>query len=367
MKKLKFGIIGCGGIANVKHLPALAVFGDEIELTYFCDIIEERAVEAAKQYGISGAKVCTDYKELLKDETIDVIHVLTPNVSHCPITCDSLEAGKHVLCEKPMAITYEESQKMMEAAKKAGKKLTIGYQNRFRKDTLQLRSAINRGELGEIYFAKAHGMRRKGVPTWGVFPDKSKQGGGPLIDIGTHPLDMTLWLMNNYKPVSVLGQTFQKLKDYPEGNMFGPWNPETFETEDSAFGMVKMSNGATIYIEAAWAINMLNCKDAMVTLCGTEGGSEMFGDNWENEGYIITNKVSDGVLVDIQPAKAAGVYGFGGVDMSDPKIMEARHWIDSIKNNTEPFVKPEEAAVVTKILEAIYKSAETGKAVYFDN
>lgn len=366
MSKLRFGIIGCGGIANVKHLPSLSAFKDELELVYFCDIVEERAIEAAKQYGIPDAKVCIDYHEMLKDDSIDVIHVLTPNVNHCPITCDALEAGKHVLCEKPMAISYEEGKKMLETAKRTGKKLTIGYQNRFRKDTLQMRSMIERGELGEIYFAKAHGMRRRGVPTWGVFPDKSKQGGGPLIDIGTHPLDMTLWLMNNYRPVAVMGQSFQKLKEHPEGNMFGPWDPETFETEDSAFGLVRMENGATIYLEAAWAINMLNCKDAMVTLCGTEGGSEMFGDNWKNEGYVITNKVEDGVLVDVKPAAAAGVFGFGGIDMTDPKIMEVRHWVDAIKNNTEPFVKPEEALVVTRILEAIYKSAETGKAIYFD-
>jgi predicted dehydrogenase len=287
-------------------------------------------------------------------------------VNHCPITCDALEAGKHVLCEKPMAITYEEGKKMLDTAKRTGKKLTIGYQNRFRKDTQQMRDMIDKGELGDIYFAKAHGMRRRGVPTWGVFPDKSKQGGGPLIDIGTHPLDMTLWLMNNYRPVSVLGQTFQKLKDKPEGNKFGPWDPATFETEDSAFGLIRMENGATIYLEAAWAINMLNCKDAMVTLCGTEGGSEMFGDNWKNEGYLVTNKVMNNTMVDISPAESAGVYGFGGPDMTDPKIMEARQWIDAIKNDTTPVVKPEEALVVTRILEAIYQSAQTGKAVYFE-
>lgn len=365
MSKLKFGIIGCGGIANVKHLPALSIFKDEIELTFFCDIIEERARKAAAQYGTPDARFCTDYHELLADTSIDVVHVLTPNADHCPITCDALEAGKHVLCEKPMAITYEEGKKMLETAKRTGKKLTIGYQNRFRKDTLQMRELVESGELGEIYFAKAHGMRRKGVPTWGVFPDKAKQGGGPLIDIGTHPLDMTLWLMNNYRPVAVLGQSFQKLKDHPEGNKFGPWNPDTFETEDSAFGLIKMENGATIYLEAAWAINMLNCKDAMVTLCGTLGGSEMFGDNWDNKGYIITNKAAQGQLVDIKPAETAEVYGFSGASMTDPKIIEARQWIDAIKNNTEPLVKPEEALTVTRILEAIYKSAETGKAVYF--
>ena len=365
MKKLRIGIIGCGGIANVKHFPALSAFPEEAEMVYFCDLIKERAVQAAEKYGAAGARVCTDYHELLADASIDIVHVLTPNAYHCELTCAALEAGKHVLCEKPMAITYEEGRRMLDTARRTGKKLTIGYQNRFRKDTRQLHEMVEKGELGEIYFAKAHGMRRRGVPTWGVFPDKEKQGGGPLIDIGTHPLDMTLWIMNNYRPVAVLGQSFQKLKDHPEGNMFGPWDPDSFETEDSAFGLIRMENGATIYLEAAWAINMLNCKDAMVTLCGTLGGSEMFGDNWKNEGYLITNRVEHGVLVDTKPAAAAGVYGFGGVDMTDPKIMEAQQWLAAVREDKEPLVKPEQALVVTRILEAVYKSAATGKAIYF--
>ena len=277
MNKLKFGIIGCGGIANGKHFPALAKLSDKVEIVAFCDTVIERAEKAAKEYGTADALVTEDYKALLAREDIDVIHVLTPNISHSYITVDALEAGKHVMCEKPMAINYAEAKEMLDAAQRTGKKLTIGYQNRFRADSLATYDACSKGELGDIYFAKAHAIRRKGVPTWGVFPDKSKQGGGPLIDIGTHALDLTLWYMNNYKPKSVLGSTYQKLKDNPMANMFGPWNPDTFETEDSAFGLIKMENGATIFLEAAWALNMINPKEAQVTLCGTEGGAEMFG------------------------------------------------------------------------------------------
>ena len=131
-KKLKVGIIGCGGIANQKHLPALSAQKDLCEIVAFCDVIEERAKKACKEYGAKGAKVYTDYKELLKDETIDVVHVCTPNVAHCPITCDAFEAGKNVMCEKPMAHNTESAQKMIDAWKKSGKKFTIGYQNRFR-------------------------------------------------------------------------------------------------------------------------------------------------------------------------------------------------------------------------------------------
>jgi predicted dehydrogenase len=365
MKKLRAGIVGCGGIANQKHFPALSLLKDEVEIAYFCDIIEDRAVKAAKEYGAANAKVITDYQELFKDNSIDVVYVLTPNVNHSLITCAALEAGKHVMCEKPMAISTTEGSKMVETAKKTGKKLTIGYQNRFRRDSRELFARSRGGELGDIYFAKAHALRRRGVPTWGVFPDKSKQGGGPLIDIGTHALDLALWFMNNYQPESVLGQTFQKLKDYPEGNMFGSWDPAHFETEDSAFGFIKMKNGATIYLEASWALNVLNGKEAQVTLCGTKAGAEMYGDAWKNEGYTVINKVEHDTLLSTQPSTGGEIYGFAGIGSQAPQDLEARQWIDAIKNDTDPLVMPEEALVVTRILEAIYESARTGKAIYF--
>ena len=196
-KKVKVGIIGCGGIANGKHLSAMSNI-KEIEITAFCDIIEERAVEAAKKYGTPDAKVYTDYKELLKDESLVAVHVCTPNRSHSFITIDALEAGKHVLCEKPMAKTYAEAKAMYEASVRTGKVLTIGYQSRWRDDSLYLKQCCENGDLGDIYYARALAIRRRAVPTWGVFLNEYEQGGGPLIDIGTHALDLTLWMMDNY-------------------------------------------------------------------------------------------------------------------------------------------------------------------------
>ena len=138
MDMVKIGIIGCGGIANGKHMPALKKLAN-VEMVAFCDIIEEKAVKAAREFGVPGAKVFTDYKELLKEQDIDVVHVLTPNKQHSFITVDALEAGKHVMCEKPMAINSAEAKKMIDAAKRTGKKLTIGYQNRFRPECLYLK------------------------------------------------------------------------------------------------------------------------------------------------------------------------------------------------------------------------------------
>ena len=186
MAKIKAGIIGCGGIGTGKHLPALKALSDRVEVVGFCDIIEERAQKACKEFGAEGAKVYTDYKEMLKDESIQTIHVCTPNRSHSFISIDAMKAGKHVICEKPMAKTYAEAKAMLDCSKETGRILTIGYQNRYTKESMYVKRFCESGEAGDIYYAKAHAIRRRGVPTWGVFLNEYEQGGGPLIDIGTH-------------------------------------------------------------------------------------------------------------------------------------------------------------------------------------
>ena len=359
---VKIGIIGCGGIANGKHLPSLHKLKN-VELVAFCDLIPERAEKAAKQYGVPDAKVYTDYKELLKDESIEVVHVLTPNRAHSFITVDALNAGKHVMCEKPMAINSEEAKKMIDAAKANGKKLTIGYQNRQRPDSLYLKKEADDGTFGEIYFAKATAIRRRAVPTWGVFINEYEQGGGPLIDIGTHALDLTLWTMNNYKPKYCVGTTYHKLNDLaPEdqGNAWGPWDSSKYTAEDSAFGFIVMENGATIILESSWAINLLDPREAITTVAGTKAGGDML------DGVRI-NGVRNGRQYVLKPdLSAGGVAFFDGAGTEDPSKREARLWINAILNDTEPFVKPEEAFCVTQILEGIYESAKTGKPYYFN-
>lgn len=365
--KIQIGIIGCGGIANQKHLPALSRLPELCDIVAFCDIVKERAVKAAKEYGAVGARIYTDYKELLKDESIDLVHVLTPNVSHCEITVAAFAAGKNVMCEKPMAATGADAREMVTAWKKSGKKFTIGYQNRFRPEVQMLHECCEKGELGEIYYGKAHAVRRRAVPTWGVFPNKALQGGGPLIDIGTHSLDMTLWMMNNYEPASVTGSVYYKLghlKQAVDGNLFGPWDPETYEVEDSAMGFIKMKNGATINIEASWAINLLDSREASTTVCGTLAGAEIRSGLSYPKNELIINRGHNGLLTEEVLTKTGEVAYFSGM-LSEPGYLEAKQWLECIINNTEPLVKPEQALVVTEILEAIYKSAETGKEIIF--
>lgn len=357
--KLRIGIIGCGGIANGKHMPSLSRL-DTIEMVAFCDIVEEKATTAAAKYGSADAKVYTDYKELLADETIDVVHVLTPNISHAEITIAGLEAGKHVMCEKPMAKTAEDARAMVAAAKKSGKKLTIGYQSRHRSDSQFLKQAVVDGKLGEVYYAKAHAVRRRAVPTWGVFLDEEKQGGGPLIDIGTHALDLTLWLIDNYEPKMVVGNVYHKLSQKENAaNAWGSWDPAKFTVEDSAFGFITMKNGATVSLDASWALNTLQVDEAKCTLCGTEGGSDMIGGlrlNGEQYSRLWETKVDLG-------AGGAAFYEGKAENEAD---REARLWIEAILNDTDPVVLPEQACVVSELLEAIYKSAATGQPVYFE-
>jgi predicted dehydrogenase len=357
--KLRVGIIGTGGIANGKHMPSLAKL-PEVEMVAFCDIVEERAQQAKAKYGAEGSAVYTDYRKLLEDKSIDVVHVCTPNYIHSEMTVAALEAGKHVMCEKPMAISSAEARAMVDAAKRTGKKLTIGYNNRYRPDSLHLKQICDAGGLGEIYFAKALAIRRRAVPTWGVFLDEEKQGGGPLIDIGTHALDLTLWMMNNYKPVSVTGSVFHKLGSRENAaNAWGPWDPKKFTVEDSAFGFIKMENGATIILESSWALNTLQVGEAKTILCGTEAGADM-EDGLRINGEQFSRMYDTKIKLD-----AGGVAFYDGKKESSADL-EARLWIKAILENTDPVVKPEEALVVTEILEALYESARTGKTVYMN-
>ena len=356
-EKLKVGIIGCGGIANGKHMPSLDNY-EKVEMVAFCDIIIERAEKAKEKYGTKDAKVYENYKELLEDKSIDVVHVLTPNKSHAMITIDALESDKHVLCEKPMAKTYAEAKDMCDTAKRTGKLLTIGYQYRYEKLQWQLYEYCRKGALGEIYHAKAHAIRRRAVPTWGVFLNEEEQGGGPLIDIGTHSLDLTLWLMDNYKPSYVIGNTYFELaKTENAANAWGPWDTKKFTVEDAAFGFVVMENGATITLDATWAVNMRRSGEGITTLCGTKAGADL----WDG---LIINGEEDGVLyekkIDTNIGGVAFYEGSGNLKASE---IEVRNFYGAIIDGTELIVKPEQAMVVTQILEGIYESAKTRKPV----
>ncbi len=369
MTKLRIGIVGLGFIGTGKHLPGLAHHLDKAEVVGFCDFEIDKAEKAKAQYGSADAYTTTDYRVLLADPTIDVIHVCTWNVSHCEITCAALEAGKHVLCEKPMAITGADARTMVETAKRTGKKLSVGFQNRFRSENQFLKAVIDEGRLGEIYAGKAHAVRRRGVPTWGVFTDKEKQGGGPLIDLGGHAIDLALWFMDNYELASVTGVVNHKLGDRPAGNMMGPWDPASYTVEDSAFGFVRFTNGASLFVESSWALNVADSREACVTLCGTEGGADTMQIAGRQDLKVTLNNVQGGQLVKTAPEVGAAIFSPGKPQrsaMDASSADEAGSWLEAIINDTDPLVTGEQAAVVTEILDAMYVSGRTGRPVYFN-
>ena len=359
MKKFKVGIIGCGGIANGKHMPTLAKMS-EIEMVAFCDVIPERAQKAAKEYGVEGAKCYTDYRELLADPEIDNVHVLTQNRYHCEITVAALDAGKNVLCEKPMAITSEEAAKMLEARDRSGKVLAIGYQHKFDADVMYVKSESEKGVFGDIYHAKCRVLRRRGVPTWGVFTSAEESGAGPLFDIATHSLDALLYMMDNYKPRMVVGATYDKLKNkLNNANPFGNWKPEEFTVEDSAFGFIMMENGASIILECSWLLNTLEDTGVKYLMCGTEAGVDNFS------GTLRVNTVKNNrMTVETPDLSTGGVAFFEGESQINTDL-EQRNFIDAILGKAELVNTPERGKTVTDILDAIKKSAKSGAPVYF--
>ena len=358
--KIRIGVIGCGGIARTKHMPA-EKRNPASELVAFCDIIEERALKAREVFGTPDCDVYTDYRQLLQDKSIDAVLVLTPNNAHCEITVAALNAGKHVLCEKPMAMNYGEAKRMLEARDRSGKILTIGYQNRFRPDSLYLKKLADEGTFGDVYYAEAIAVRRRAVPTWGVFIDKEKQGGGPLIDIGTHALDLTLFMMNNYEPAYCVGKTFHKLNEQRNtGNIWGDWDPEKFTAEDCAFGFVVMKNGAVIYLKSSWALNIATPAEAITTICGDKAGADML------DGLRI-NTIMAGKQVMIRPDLSGGAVAFfEGNGGENPEDLESAVFTNAIRGKGELYVTADQAAVVTQILEGIYESDRTGKPYYFE-
>lgn len=354
------GIIGCGGIANGKHMPALKSIPN-VRMVAFCDIIKEKAEKAAEKYGEPDAKVYTDYKELIADTEIEVVHVLTPNRSHADITIDSLYAGKHVMCEKPMAKSAEDARRMVEAAKATGKKLTIGYQHRHKAASDYAKKYIGTGAVGDIYYANCYAIRRRGTPNWGVFLNEYEQGGGPVIDIATHSLDLTLYLMNNYEPAMVLGKTHKCLEHPEAGNIWGDKGVSDTSLEEAACALIVMKNGATIMLETSWALNTDQpIQEGSCRLCGTRAGLLVKG------GDLSINKIDFDRATDTKVDLSAGGVAFYSGSSKEPHIVEANRWIDAVINDKDPVVLPEQACVVSEILEAIYTSSKTGKAVYFE-
>lgn len=354
MKTLNIGIIGVGIIATTKHIPNLLNRSD-VKVVALCDTDKAKGVKANKDFKLD-AQVYIDYKELCAREDIDVIHVCTPNPSHHPITMEALNHGKHVHCEKPIACSYADAREMVDTAKEKGLKLTSGLQWRYNAAPLKMKEMFDNGELGEVYYIRSSQLRPRRLPAYGVYTNKELNGGGVLMDGGPHSIDLPMWITSNYDVESVRGVTFDKMKNFPEGNDLGPWDPEYFDVEDSAMAMITMKNGMMIYMETAWVTNMQQeAPGVIASVAGTKAGVDMVGPTFGCS--VRTTKMMDGKLTtEIENID-------GRVDMN---AYDINHWIDAIQNNGVPTILPEQALTVTRVIDAIYESAATGKTIFFD-
>lgn len=353
MKKLKIGIIGTGNISR-SHMDSYRK-NPNVELYALCDIDEGRLKKAGEEYGIT--RLYTDLSEMLALPEIDAVSVCTWNSAHAPCTIAALNAGKHVLCEKPMATTVEDAVKMKEAAEKNGKLLMIGFVRRFGNDMKMIRDFQSVDYFGDIYYAKANYLRRNGNPC-GWFGEKELSGGGPLIDLGVHVIDFIRYAMGNPKPVSVYGATFQKLFDRrniktPKAYVSASSTKDDYcNVEDMATALVRFENGAVLQVEAAFSMNIEN-DEGKLELYGTKAGVRV-----GNEIKMFTEQ--NDYLADVT-IKADASMNFSGIFQN-----EIDHYVDCVLNGTECKNPAEDGVEIMKILTAVYKSAETGHEVVIE-
>ncbi len=339
-KKLKMAIIGCGSIAFHAHASNYQNI-DNIEIVALCDINPERTALMKDKYTkCANAWVTEDYMDIINCPDVEAVDICTPNYLHAPIAIAALNAGKHVLTEKPDAMTVAEVEAMKEASERNGRVLMAMRNNRFTPAAIYAKKAIANDEYGRFYAGKCGWIRRRGVPGDGSwFADKSRSGGGPLIDLGVHMIDLAIFLMGSPKPVSVSGSTFREIAGKNEkGGLF--------DVEDLAMGFIKFDNGACLHIDFSWATNIPR-ELRFVELRGTKAGIKIEDDVLDVYGEKY------GAEYEEHP-RPRGEYGH---------CVAIRHFADVVLNGAEPIFVPQQGVDMIKILNAIYKSAETGKEV----
>jgi predicted dehydrogenase len=341
---LKVGVVGTGGIFKAAHLPGW-LSHKEVEIVAFCDAFRASAEAIAKDF--PDAKVYDDYRELIADPSIDIIGISTPNLYHSEIAIAALLQGKHVFCEKPDAVNPIEAQKMADVAKASGKLLMTMRNNRFSREAKFAKQIIEQDKLGELYMGRCGWIRRRGIPgRGGWFTTKELSGGGPLIDLGVHMIDLAIWLSGNPKPVSVTGTTYRKFADRPDAS--GQVPAGMFDVEDLAAGFIRFDNGASLQIEFSWASNVEE-EQKFLEWRGTEGGFSLINDKLS----IFTE--ADGALIDQYPKFQGAVIG--------QHTANIQHFVECVLGRETPIFTPEQGVDMIKILSAIYESAESGREV----
>jgi len=346
-KKFRVAFIGCGGISGT-HMAALSKMQD-VEVVAGVDILPERLKAFKERLGVE--KLYKDWKKMLKEVQPDGVSICTPNGVHAAPAIDASNAGCHVISEKPMAMNPAECEKMIAAAKKNKKKLVIGFQYRYHPHTQFLKRARDNGEFGNIMFVKCQALRRRGIPNWGVFGQKKLQGGGPMIDIGVHCIEMAHYFMGSPKPVAASGNIWTYMGNKPSKvvSAWPNWDYKTYTVEDLAIGQIRFDTGAILQIEASFVAHIE--KDVWnFTFMGTKGGG-----SWDPPMIFADHHDT---MVNTSPYYLSDDTSFDHLFTT-----KLRNWVDGCTKNT-PLEAPGEAGLaVQKMLDGVYRSAAAGKEV----
>ncbi len=354
-KKLGYGLIGCGGCGENKHLVSYKQYPDEVEPVAVYDADAAKARTVAAKHGIK--RVCSSWEELLADQEIDLVSVATPNCLHAPITIAALAAGKHVHVEKPIAMNAREAQEIVAARDRSGKLVMVGLNNRFTETSQYAKRYVAEGHLGEIYHARCGWRRRAGCNVYGTwFADKALSGGGPLIDLGVHFFDLTLYFLGFPEPAAVSATCYDKLAHPPKGQavkdsiMLGKNQAKPggkYTVEDIAVGFAKLEGGASVAFEFNWCSHTER-ETTYLELLGTKGGLAL------HDGGLKIYTEAAGAVADFLP-QVRNTTGWGE--------NETRHFIDCIKQGRAPLAPPEDAVKMMKLIDAIYQSSDSGREV----
>jgi predicted dehydrogenase len=349
LSEVRFGFIGAGQIA---YYAAEAVMRHpDARLIGIQDLSLDRLKTMQKKYSLQYAH--EKVEDLLANKSIDAVYIAVPNKFHIPLTIQALEAGKHVLLEKPFAMNAEEATKAIAIAEKAGLVLTLGMNQRFTADSQKIKRLVNQGVLGEIYHAKAYWVRRTGIPKLGTwFGNREVAGGGCLYDIGVHMLDLCLYTINNFEAVSVTGATYTKFGNRGLGE--GNWGlsdrmDAPFDVDDFATALIRLANGATVSLDTSWACHQAVNNREGVDLFGTEGGASLRPAKLfrGSAGLPATYEIVDELKVALQM----------------PHQDRFHNFINHLLGKEELCVTAQQALAVQKILDAIAESSRTGKEV----
>jgi len=351
MDKVRIGIIGAGFIGRV-HAESFSKVQDA-QIVGITDASRQLADRAAVQFGIP--RVFDTAEQMIDSDEVDAIIVGVPNAFHRPLAVRALNHGKNVLLEKPMAISGADARAIVEAANSSKKTLMIAHQMRWEQLSMQAHTIAGANELGTIYNAKSGMMRRKGIPGWGSwFTRKSESGGGPLIDIGVHVLDLTLWIMGNPRPVSVFGSTYAQFG--PQRKGLGTWGTPQwdgrFDVEDLATALIKFDNGATLHLEVSWAVNTDSDSGHYIHVMGNEGGISLYPKR-----MVLTGQKFD---------RAFDVPVAAPENAENPRVLLSRHFAECVKTGMKPISDGVSGLVNSTILDAIYQSAQSGDLVKLD-